>query len=285
MVPALPDHHIHSSYSRCNHETYDLLDIVRQLRTKEVPYYCVSDHIHWDDDDQYFPHHLEAAQKLMKTGLERPLFLGAEITIIDRNGNLPRQEQSAGKLSYFMAGDHYIPGTSITMDDLLGSKRILLELVQHQPNELREILGAVKQMYIGCVRNHKPRVLVHPYSTFLRCKFTHATLIEDWDAVCQACQETQTAIELNLSQIEMCLLHPAPPLCDHPDVPPLPEFYRALLRTVAKYDLLYSLGSDAHTLLDVGNVTQPWAIAQEFHLSPKKILNFVDHPINIRPFE
>ena len=126
---------------------------------------------------------------------------------------------------------------------------------------------------------------MHPYSTFLRCDFTHTTLLEDWDVVCQSCQETGTAIELNLAQIETCITHPAPPLCEHPDMPPLPEFYRALVCTVAKYDLRYSLGSDAHTLVDVGNVTQPWAIAQDFHLSQKKLLNFRDHPANIHPFK
>ncbi len=285
MGSGLPDHHVHSRYSRCNHETYDLFDIVTQLRTKNAPYYCVSDHIHWNDDDEYFPHHLKAAQSLLQKGLDRPLYLGAEITMVTRNGRLPRHVLSAGKLSYFLAGDHYIPGTSITMDDLLGSKRILLSLVQNQPDVLRKVLATVKQMYLGCVRNHKPHVLVHPYATFLRCDFTHTTLLEDWDAVCQACQETGTAIELNLSQIELCINHPPSPLCAHPDVPPLPDFYRALLRTVAKYDLQYSLGSDAHTLPDVGNVTQPWAIAQEYHLSPKKLLNFLDHPADIRPFQ
>ncbi len=283
MVPALPDHHVHSRYSRCNHETYDLVDIVRQLRSKGAPYYCVSDHIHWDDDDQYFPQHLKAARSLLKKGLDRPLFLGAEITMIDSDGHLPRQAQSAGKLNYLMAGDHYIPGTDITMDDLLGSKRILLSLVQDQPDELRKILATVKQMYLGCVRNNKPHVLVHPYSTFLRCDFTHTTLLDDWDAVCQACQETQTAIELNLSQVEMCITHPAPPLCEHPDVPSLPEFYRALVRTVAKYDIPYSLGSDAHTISDVGNVSRPWAIAQEYHLSPARLLNFIESAADIHP--
>ncbi len=284
MAPAFPDHHVHSKYSRCNHEDYDLTQIVAHLKKRGAPYYCVSDHIHWDDDDQYFPHHLKAAQSLVKKGLDRPLFLGAEMTIIDAEGHLPRLAQSAGKLNYFMAGDHYIPGTEITMDDLLGSKRILLALVKDSPSDLQDIFATMKRMYLGCIHGCKPQVLVHPYSTFLRCDFTHAALLEDWEVVCEACQETQTAVELNLSQIEMCLVHPAPPLCEHPDIPTLPKFYENLLRILAKHDLPYSLGSDAHTLPDVGNVTLPWEIVQKFHLSPAKCLNFLDHPSEIHAF-
>ncbi len=284
MVPALPDHHIHSKYSRCNHETYDLFDIVTQLRNRDAPYYCVSDHIHWDEDDAYFPQHLKVAQTLLQNGLDRPLFLGAEMTIIDTEGHLPLHTQSAGKLSYFMAGDHYIPGTNITMDDLLGSKRHLLGYMNNQPDKIQEIIATVKQMYLGCVRNYKPHVLVHPYSTFVRCDFTHTALLEDWDAVCQVCQETQTAVELNLPEIEMCLIHQSPPLCDHPDVPPLSEFYETLLRTISKYDVPYSLGSDAHTMANIGNVNRPWEIAQKYHLSPAKLLNFMDNAANIQPY-
>ncbi|HMF30545.1 MAG TPA: hypothetical protein VKK79_03985 [Candidatus Lokiarchaeia archaeon] len=282
MNSPVPDHHIHTWYSRCCPDIYDLRGILMQLGPQNVPYYCVSDHVHWDDDDAYFSHHLDVARELVAEGLDRPLFLGAELTMTDIHGRLPHLSVAHNHLSYCLVGDHYIPGTKISMDDIKGSQAILQSLLS-QP-ELSELFETVTQMYVECVDQNHPQILAHPFSTFLRCQFPHFALLERFEVVCEACQGAGTAIEINNSEIQRHVLHPKPPICNHPDLLEAPEFYRRLIGILKNYDVLFSVGSDAHRFTEIGHIDDAMVEVARAGLPAKRMLNFLDHPEKVHPF-
>jgi histidinol phosphatase-like PHP family hydrolase len=250
------------------------------LAGKTVPYYCVSDHVHWDGDDGYFTHHLDVAHELAAEGLDRPLYLGAELTMLDAHGRLPQLAAAAGHLNYFLVGDHYIPGTHISMDDIKSSQGILLKKLQQ--DKLGDLFTTVKNMYVECVQTYHPQILDHPFSTFLRCQFPHVALLEDFEAVCEACQDAGTAIEINNSEVFRNILEAKPPLCEHPDLLTTPEFYRSFIRILKNYDVAYSFGSDAHRFKDIGRIGEAWAEAQQAGLPEKRVLNFLEN-LDMKP--
>jgi histidinol phosphatase-like PHP family hydrolase len=286
MVSSYPDHHIHTRYSRCCHEQYDLSTIVSKLSSLDFPYYCVSDHIHWqDNDDVYFPEHIKKATELIKGGLEKPIFLGVEITILDNKGTLPNQPNSKDKINYFLVGDHYIPTVpKITMDDIQGSKKILTQLLKKDNGSLDEIMKYNCDMYCNVMKKHHPTILVHPFSTFLRCGFTHTKLLDFFESVCETSQQCQTAIELNRAELNRCYLSEEKILMKSDELLPLPEFYDNLLQVMKKYDVKISFGSDSHQVVDIGDLSIAINTFERFNFLKNRILNFLSEDSCISRF-
>jgi histidinol phosphatase-like PHP family hydrolase len=276
MPLILPDHHIHTKASRCCHELYSLLDVAKRLQDLNYSYICVSDHIHYDEDDRYFEMHIANATRLIKDGLSVPIFIGGECTIVDLKGRIPNLRNSKGKLGYILLGDHYIPETRINMDDLNLAKDILKCLFQKDKHKLKEIINNNISIYIRGIERYKPQILVHPFSTLLRADFTHIDLIEGFEKVCEMCQNSGTAIELNNVQILDCLENPKPNIIESPDIPQKPEFYRALMKVALSYDIKFSVGSDAHLLKNVGEISAVRKLIEKLDINKEKILYLCD---------
>ena len=166
------------------------------------------------------------------------------------------------------------------MEDTDKGKEILYGCIQEESEMLDHIVDIVKSMYINVLEKHKPEILVHPFSTLMRCDFTHKSLLDIFDSVCEVCQETGTSIEINKSQIDDSVINPAPVLIDHPDVPPKDVFYDQMIKISQKYDITYSLGSDAHRLRDVGDIKPCVEIIRDYQINPKKVLNLVEEGKN-----
>jgi histidinol phosphatase-like PHP family hydrolase len=273
IIHMFPDHHLHSRYSRCSPGTHTLFEIYEKCVSQKKSYACISDHIHYDNDDQYFVHHLQARAELQKRNFSIPLYLGAEITILDTTGHIAKQEKSLGYLDYFMVGDHYIPETPITMEQLSQSRNILREWMEINSENLTKMFKIIKDMYCGAIEKYKPMCLVHPFSTLLRCDFAHIELYDVFEKVCETCQKCGVAIELNESQIQSCYEAPTPQCLEHPDIPSKADFYSYLIKISKKYDLKYSTGSDGHLLKDIGIIPGIERFVEQNHIETYKIVN------------
>lgn len=272
----IPDHHVHTLYSRCCHDFYDLRGITEQSISQQLPYVCVSDHIHYNEDDKYFHQHLEMRTKLYEEQCKLPIFIGAELTILDRHGTLPQQTLSANKLDYTLVGEHFVPSTPITMDNLLQSKNVLIQWTHSRPEKLTEMFKIYREMYRNTLQKYHPTALVHPYSTLSRCDFIHPQLLEDFEEICATCQETRTALELNNEQILSFFNNPKPVIDLGPETIPRTKFYRSLIRISLKYDLMYSTGSDAHIWENIGRMEAIYKIIKEFQIPDRKILLLIN---------
>jgi histidinol phosphatase-like PHP family hydrolase len=280
----LPDHHLHSRYSRCSTGHHTLFDIIDELRQQQKPYYCVSDHIHYDFDDVYFPQHLAAAEQYLHQKPDRPLFLGAEITIIDISGTIAQTKASTGYLQYFMVGEHLIPGTAITMDDLTQAHRLLSRWQRNSSAQIHELLNTVENMYLGCLKRYQPQVLVHPFATFTRSGYIHTRMLEIFEQICEICAKKHIAIELNKSQIRECVTNPEPTIMDGAENLTRPEFYHAMVELIKHHNVPYSFGSDGHLLKTMGDISPCYKIAQDHGLDPGLCMNFLDEEWHIQPF-
>jgi histidinol phosphatase-like PHP family hydrolase len=233
----------------------------------------VSDHIHFDYDDQYFPFHLE---KLKQFKNQDPLincYLGAEITIVDLEGHLAKLDKAKEQLDYFLVGDHYIPESHITMDDLVSSEKILKGMMESDPDSLIMLLKKTSDMYINCIHRNHPTILAHPFSTFIRCNFAHIQLIEDFENVCESLQSTQTALELNNAEIQSCFIPDSSDELVSNDILTKRDFIQQLYKVAQKYDLTYSIGSDAHLLNDVGVINYSLQLLEHFLIQKSNILH------------
>lgn len=285
MEFSFPDHHIHTQYSRCCHEKYDLGTIVDKLFSMNFPYFCVSDHIHWkEEDDWYFPEHVKKATKLIQAGLEYPIFLGSEITILDLKGTLPNQNNSKDHVNYIIMGDHFIPTTNITMDDISGSKKILKKMIEKDEFEVNDLIIKIRDMYINAIKLNKPNVLVHPFSTLIRCGFTHHKLLDIFDSICETCQDCQTALELNRAELNRAYLENQKPVSNNDNLINLNEFYDLLIATMKKYDVKISFGSDAHQVVDIGDLSLAIQTFERFNFPKNRVLNFLNDE-RVKPFK
>lgn len=275
-IEILPDHHIHSKASRCCPEQYTLKEIVFKLRELNAPYACITDHIHYAKDDQYYFQHMQLAKQLRLSDPQFPIFLGAEMTIQDSSGHLPELDQAKGNVQFTIVGEHFIPNFKITMDDLEGGRTLLKEWIIHDSTKLSKAIRIVKEMYLNCIKLNHPTVLVHPYSTYLRCDYAHSQFLSDFEEVCELSQNMGTAIELNESQRIQCLVQNSPQIVESPDVISKKDFFIGMIRIMKHTGVKYSLGSDSHVLKSVGHIEEVWALAQNYGLSEKKHIDLRD---------
>lgn len=266
----LHDNHVHTRYSSCCHEQYDLRDIARIHEDKGFSYTCVSDHIHLATDGAFLTEHARIRDELVAGGFTLPIFLGIEASIVDFEGHLPL-DGLVETPDYVLCSDHWIGSTGITMDDLPGSARIVKELHDRDPGKLRSLYKNVASMYINAISSNNVDILAHPFDTFMRIENFDKQLLDFFGMVCEICQERGVAIEINNKTIErqLDLFKNAKPL--HEDCLPSEDFYTRLMKIPLKYDILFSTGSDAHVVQDIGMLDNAAKFIERLKIPQRKI--------------
>ncbi len=251
------DHHLHTKHSRCCHEDYDLEAVARLLESKGFDYACVTDHVHFQADGRFVHEHVAMRDQLVKHGFPLWIYIGIEASIIDMDGHLPLDTVGTvgtPLLDFLVAGDHWIPGTSITMDDLPAGRQQLARMHESDSSKLAALYKDIATMYARAVSRNDISVLVHPFDTLLRMTDFDVAILEAFEPVCEACQDRGVAIELNSAAARRYfkVYDKIEPL--HQDCIPPGEFYVALLKVAARYDVTFSACSDAHATRDVGEL-------------------------------
>ncbi len=247
------DHHIHSKYSSCCRGTYDFLDIVRTLHEKNLHYYCVTDHIHSDADTGGLQAHHDLLRKIPAQLLDRPVYIGVEVTFRSRAGEYPTAFRTcAPEPAYLIGGGHHIPGTNISMNSI---PRSVEALRQSDDNALLELFSIYHDMQCGAVKNRTIDILAHPHDLFFRCGIFDVRQLEMFAKTARLCREHDIAVEANNASITRCVV------ADSADYAPYnrhcirpKEFYARMIRLVLDEGGLLSPASDAHTHQDVGQM-------------------------------
>ncbi|HME51176.1 MAG TPA: hypothetical protein VKM55_03080 [Candidatus Lokiarchaeia archaeon] len=276
LVMLLHDNHVHTKYSACCHEHYDLREIARIHESKGFSYTCVSDHVHSDTDGAFLTEHARARQDLTADGFALPIFLGIEASIVNFDGHLPL-DSVAGTPDYIMCSDHWIPSTRITMDDLPGSARIVKEMHDNDPGQLRILYENVASMYVNAMSSNKIDILAHPFDTFMRIGNFDGQLLDYFGVVCEICQEKGVAVEINNKTVErqFDLFTNNEPL--HDDCLPPAEFYMRLMKIPLDYDVAFSTGSDAHVVRDIGVLDHAANFIEQLKIPEQKIFSLASH--------
>jgi histidinol phosphatase-like PHP family hydrolase len=62
------------------------------------------------------------------------------------------------------------------------------------------------------------------------------------------------------------------------------EFYEQLINTIKKFDVKVSFGSDAHQVVDIGDLSIAVQTFERFNFSRNRVLNFLDEDCHIKKF-
>ncbi|MBN2151555.1 MAG: hypothetical protein JW839_08920 [Candidatus Lokiarchaeota archaeon] len=267
------DHHVHTRYSACCHERYDLREIAMAHDRLGFPYSCVSDHVHSGRDGGFVAEHQRVRAGLAAGGFEKPVLVGVEASIVDFEGHLPLGGVE-GQPDFVLCSDHWIGDTGITMSDLQGSARRVRAMHDADPHALKALYADVARMYVKAITRHDVDVLAHPFDTFMRASNFDKALLDAFGPVCEACQAAGVAVEVNNQSVkrQMELFSRTRPL--HADCLPAPEFYTRLFKVAAGYDVLFSTGSDAHVARDIGDLRRSRQFIEALGIPERRFLSF-----------
>ncbi len=269
------DHHVHTRYSACCHERYDLREIARAHDRLGFPYSCVSDHVHSDADGAFVAEHQRVRNDLAAGGFGKPIFIGIEASIMDVGGHLALDSVN-GEPDYVLCSDHWIGDMGISMDDLQGSARVVKAMHEKDPQALKSLYGDVASMYANAVTRNKVDILAHPFDTFMRIGNFDQHLLDVFGRVCEACQDRRMAIEINNQSVkrQLDLFSRVEPL--HADCLPAPDFYTRLFKVAVGYDLQFSTGSDAHVAKEIGDLNRSRQFIEQLGIPQGRIFSLLD---------
>jgi histidinol phosphatase-like PHP family hydrolase len=269
------DHHVHTRYSACCHERYTLREIARTHDKLGFPYSCVSDHVHSGADGAFVAEHQRVRNDLAAGGFKKPIFIGIEASIMDFEGHLALDSVN-GKLDYVLCSDHWIGDSGITMDDLQRSAGLVKAMHEKDPQGLKRLYGDVANMYANAITRNEVDILAHPFDTFMRIANFDQHLLDVFGCVCEACQGTSVAIEINNQSVkrQLDLFSRAEQL--HADCLPAPEFYTRLFKIAVGYDVQFSTGSDAHVVKEIGDLNRSRQFIEQLGIPERRIFSLRD---------
>ncbi|MBD3188423.1 hypothetical protein GF325_16445 [Candidatus Bathyarchaeota archaeon] len=266
------DNHLHTRVSHCCHQNYGLQEVVDKLSLEGLPYACTTDHVHNPGDGTFLPDQLSEREMLMGRGSSIPVFIGIEASIISRDGRMPLDGLPTMP-DFVIAGDHWIPGSGISMADLPGGFKLVGTMHDREPQQLDSIYDTVVCMYCQAIRNEHVVVLVHPFDTFQRIGNSDKRLLDKLETVCDACQDTGTALEINNASARRCVeLHHGLPLA-HEDCMAPTTFFEEMYRIAARYDITFSTCSDAHEVHLAGNTSLALNVARKSGINESRFLD------------
>ncbi len=266
------DHHVHTRYSACCHERYDLREIARAHDRLGFPYSCVSDHVHSGADGAFVAEHQRVRNDLAAGGFGKPIFIGIEASIMDFGGHLELDSVN-GEPDYLLCSDHWIGDTGITMDDLPGSAKLVRTMHEDDYGALKAMYNNVATMYVNAITRNKVDILAHPFDTFMRIANFDQYLLDVFGRVCEACQDNRVAIEINNQSVkrQLDLFSRVEPL--HADCLPAPEFYTQLFEIAVGYDVRFSTGSDAHVAKEIGDLNRSRQFIEQLGIPQGRIFS------------
>ncbi len=271
------DHHVHTRYSACCHERYDLRAIAKAHDRLGFPYSCVSDHVHVAVDGAFVAEHQRVRADLAAGGFDKPVFIGIEASIVDVEGHLALDGVN-GAPDYVLCSDHWIGDTGITMGDLQAGAKLVRAMHDGDPQRLKALYGDVVGMYVNAITRNEVDILAHPFDTFMRVSNFDKGLLDVFGCVCEACQAKGVAIEINNQSVkrQMDVFSRTRPL--HADCLPAPEFYTRLFKVAAGYDVQFSTGSDAHVAKEIGDLRRSSQFIEKLGISQGRIYSLGDRP-------
>jgi histidinol phosphatase-like PHP family hydrolase len=246
------DNHIHSRFSGCCRENYGLEQIYMVQKENNMRYACVTDHIHETGETAGLKEHFSWLRKTAAgQKMDIPVFVAAEMTIINSDGDIPEIVSSADcQPDYLIGGCHYIPGKSgLNMGSIREAVR---QLRKFSESDLQNLYNFHRNMIAGAVRRKKFDIFAHPFDFFYRCGIFDQRLLDGFREFCCLCRENNIAVELNNASAERCLVDFADSAVFNSNCVRSVDFFMRMLEIVKSENVKLSPASDAHSLARIG---------------------------------
>ena len=182
------------------------------------------------------------------------LYLGAEQTILSRQGRIGLRESGRNVLDYIILAIHWMPVGGRLGKDMID--RVLLS-----EGKTRKLITIAMDFYRNAMVNPKlamiPKIIGHPFN-FIAFEQGQRTLVLDAiDALCKHCADHHVAFEINSDSIPRDLSSIDAP---HDD------YWMQLVASLNAYNVMVTLGSDAHRLENIGNIDQIISCIERYRL-------------------
>ncbi len=251
MIPDT-DHHVHSRYSECCHEDYNLENIIKKQTENGLRYICVTDHIHCMEETGGLAEHFGYLQDNPGIAERNTVFIGAELTIAGNKGNFPLSFLKSGEQPDFLIGGcHSIREYRIGMGDI-NSARLLL--VSMNDNDFLNFTDVHYQMLKGAVQKGIINILAHPYDLFFRCGIFDSRLLGKFQKIARICRKNDIAVEINNASARRCLSPEGKQKRYNKYSIESADFYMKMIKIAADEGVFFSTGSDAHDEMSIGNM-------------------------------
>ena len=242
------DCHIHTKYLGCANSTMEVPAIVQECERLGVTSLGITDHLNSLDR---LPLHRPIKKDIEALAPGIDVYFGVELnfTAADAGFAFSAEIKEEYGFQFAIGGIH-----SAYLDTY----------------DLRKLVDVQHRHHLKTCRDPLVDVLVHPYwfskGEFDRNKwpwFDSVKAIPRSYAreLGQTARETGTAIEINA-----CANLIVPPYSDRQV-----KEYVAYLALLAEEGACFSLGSDAHDIHQLGNITNSWRVAEQLHLTADRI--------------
>ena len=220
----------------------------------------ITDHVHYFwQRTRYFRaqrEHLDTHEYLVPK-----LYLGAEQTILSRGGRIGLRESGRTVLDYIILAIHWMP-----VGGRLGHD--VIDRVMQSEEKMRKLIAIALDFYRNAMVNPKltrlPKIIGHPFNFIAFEQRQRPLVLDAIDALCKQCADHHVAFEINRDAIPRDLVS-----IDAPH----DEYWTQLVASLNAYNVMVTLGSDAHKLENIGTIDQIISCIERYQLKMSLLVN------------
>lgn len=260
------DFHIHTKYSGCCKEDYNVIDAYNKAEDRGYTGIGVSDHCNYKGYRAPGKFLIEQRKQISLNGLTDKVKLGLEITILNRKGDLGVKPKYLEKLDYYIISEHVHIAKLFSHFYRIKKKTKKRLKAGKKLDKIEKSIHEIATMVVNGAMRNPNTINAHLWRFPRNVNFLSTLVLEQTPRILEALQNSRVAFELHSGIVGMLMLtdeesdqlHEKNLKEIHPDfhellLPPK-EFGAELLKMMKKYDLKYALGSDAHRLNQVGRI-------------------------------
>ena len=241
------DYHLHTDIIGCADETMRVPDIAVKCAGLGIEAIAITDHLNHRGQ---LPKHLEIRRQVEELEPKLDIYFGAEVNFDGPKGNFCYDEAIINEYGFqFAIGGIHQLYTATNIDEVAD---------EHHAHHL-----------LTC-RHPLVDVLVHPW-WFWAEQFGEGKIPWPEDLsflkerhvreLGETAVETNTAIEINASVI----------FCDKPTNEKWVASFKQYFRELMGYGVNFAVGSDAHSLEDVGRISLAWGMLEELGVPEERV--------------
>jgi histidinol phosphatase-like PHP family hydrolase len=258
------DFHIHTKYSSCCKEDYVLTDAYKKAKERGYEGIGVSDHCNFKSYSAPSKFLMTQKNAITSNNLTDQLLLGLEITIVDRKGNLGVNPKYLKMLDYYIISEHVHIAKLFSEYYNMKQKFRTIITSGTKPYLIPTYIQSVQELVVNGIKKNPHSINAHIWRFPRNVGYYSTELLDKTDLILEQLQNSAVAFELHnsffsyfqLTQEESNTIHTKNLSSIHKSfhetlVDPK-RFVQELLKKASKYDIFYSLGSDAHKINDIG---------------------------------
>ncbi|HME54871.1 MAG TPA: PHP domain-containing protein [Candidatus Lokiarchaeia archaeon] len=227
---------------------------------RRLDFMGISDHVHYFwQRTRFFRAQRES---LAKNNYNEPkVYLGAEQTILSRQGRIGMRKSGRDVLDYIILAIHWMPvGGRLDHDTI--------DLILKSEEKTNKLIAIAMDFYRNAMTNPKlaslPKIIGHPFNFIAFEQSRRSLVLDAIDQLCKHCAGNHVAFEINRDSIPGDLSSID---ASHDD------YWTQLVTSLNSYNVMVTLGSDAHRLENIGCIDPILACLERFQFKKSLLVD------------